>query len=797
MPSVHLSESSYKPSTVWPSHVLEAAIRNLCCSFRVEETNKFLCKLMPLSEDQINIIYDDLVEKGLYDAKVKRWKNISRSSTCSGEDDMYLPFVEIANAINDCAEFKVWTEVKGRWHNIHSRPPKSKGITAPLIRPDSVFASKNSNIITLQKKIDELKATQKEKEQEMSRNDPAEKVLLRGEIEKTKLSQVWWLQVSTVMEMKAKATENDSAEALLQLCCYMQQMFGEQLDRRFAFGLTLCSDQLSVFLFDRSGMLGTKEAINIHMSPRELIQVIASFSILKPHQLGWDPSMKIYYPENTPHLSLPSYEFPFEMKKIGLSLYKLNWVINSVAADLRTREDFLTVRAISIVGSEIMCGRASIVWEVAKLLDRQKRDKKVYVLKQGWQRFEELQSISSEPFEATVHHTAGLYEGRIYSSEYVLSNDDVPDTTLEHIRKGLSGSNKEQPLFVPTSNPNSINSPVQSDIESRLHEQIVNPNDQLEYGSRHPQLVSRVFTRIIMETWGWPIKYFKDNLELLTVIRDAVQDHKDFYLSGVLHRDVSAGNILICPQGSDTTKACGRLIDLDHGKQSTVFLPTVATTSDFNDPKLEKLVHLSQYFLQGRDLFVDEDVVRTALRSINLDPDVANMYIQASLKGISRQLTTVDPCSVSDLGWQCSVEKLPTFQDHKPRKGLRTGTVPYMSHEVLASGYSGLYVRRTDKTGQLWVHDAVHDMESFLWVIIYLALTRQSPGGSRRQELEAGDRRGAVLREVIARFFDYPPDTLQIEKQRLFTVGVGDQILENDILENFHPYFTPLKRLVR
>ncbi|KAF8518660.1 hypothetical protein BU17DRAFT_66290 [Hysterangium stoloniferum] len=772
MPSVHLSESSYKPSTVWPSHVLEAAIRNLCRSFRVEETNEFLCKLMPLSEDQINIIYDDLVEKGLYDAKVKRWKNISRSSTCSGEDDMYLPFVEIANAINDCAEFKVWTEVKGRWHNIHSRRPKSKGITAPSIRPNSVFASKNSNIITLQKKIDELKATQKEKEQEMSRNDPAEKM---------ELSQVWWLQVSTVMKMKAKATENDSAEALLQLCCYMQQMFGEQLDRRFAFGLTLCSDQLSVFLCDRSGMLGMREAINIHMSPRELIQVIASFSILKPHQLGWDPSMKIYYPENTPHLSLPSYEFPFEMKKIGLSLYELNWVINSVAADLRTREDFLTVRAISIADSEVMCGRASIVWEVVKLLDRQKCDKKVYVLKQGWQRFEELQSISGEPFEATVHRTAGLYEGRIYSSEYVLSNDDVPDTTLEHIRKGLSGNNKEQPLFVPTSNPYSINSPVQSDIESRYHERIVHPNEQLEYES--PQLVSRVFTRIIMETWGWPIKYFKDNLELLTVIRDAVQDHKDFYLSGVLHRDVSVGNILICPREGNRS-------------ETWKFL----STSEIPPRKeLDRVLANSYHFtFQVEGVFAEEDVVRTVLGVFNLKPTPAADYIKASLHGASRKVTKEEPCTLEDLHWQRFVEKLPMFQDQTPRPGFRTGTVPYMSHEVLARNYSRLYVRPGD--GKQWVHDAANDMESFLWVIIFLAITRGSPGGFRRDELDAGDFQNVDLRKVTNRFFDHL-DKLEVEKQNLFTVsgdgGNGERILENDILKSFHPYFKPLKRLVR
>ena len=52
--------------------------------------------------------------------------------------------------------------------------------------------------------------------------------------------------------------------ALNQLCIYMRLMFREQLDRRFAIGITLCLDRLAVYLCDRSGILGIKEYIDIH-----------------------------------------------------------------------------------------------------------------------------------------------------------------------------------------------------------------------------------------------------------------------------------------------------------------------------------------------------------------------------------------------------------------------------------------------------------------------------------------------------------------------------------------------------
>lgn len=34
------------------------------------------------------------------------------------------------------------------------------------------------------------------------------------------------------------------------------------------------------------------------------------------------------------------------------------------------------------------------------------------------------------------------------------------------------------------------------------------------------------------------------------------------------------------------------------------------------------------------------------------------------------------------------------------------------------------------------VHSAIHDLESFFWVLLYLCLTRSGPGGERRDELQ-------------------------------------------------------------
>lgn len=45
---------------------------------------------------------------------------------------------------------------------------------------------------------------------------------------------------------------------------YMRSILKEQLNRAFVYGLLLCQDELSVWLSDRSGVLGTQTPVNIH-----------------------------------------------------------------------------------------------------------------------------------------------------------------------------------------------------------------------------------------------------------------------------------------------------------------------------------------------------------------------------------------------------------------------------------------------------------------------------------------------------------------------------------------------------
>jgi hypothetical protein len=164
------------------------------------------------------------------------------------------------------------------------------------------------------------------------------------------------------VEVKKANDQKSFNEGIFQACTYLRLILREQLDRRFAFALLLCDDELTVLLNDRSGLVYTKDPINIHQEPLRFTQVIAAFSILSPSQVGWDPQMRVYDPES--RQSRPSYDIKDGFFKPNLA--KTHWEIDIPGPLDSPREEVITLCAISINRSEVMCGRATLVWEVIR-----------------------------------------------------------------------------------------------------------------------------------------------------------------------------------------------------------------------------------------------------------------------------------------------------------------------------------------------------------------------------------------------------------------------------------------------
>lgn len=106
--------------------------------------------------------------------------------------------------------------------------------------------------------------------------------------------------------------------------------------------------------------------------PKNFIRVILACSLLPPERLGWDPTMRLCrQPINPQSLELiHSYDPCVTLSDYRESLYDIHWVIEMPSkTDINKREQYITVRVLSMAKAECAPGRATIVWAVLKVDD--------------------------------------------------------------------------------------------------------------------------------------------------------------------------------------------------------------------------------------------------------------------------------------------------------------------------------------------------------------------------------------------------------------------------------------------
>ncbi len=110
------------------------------------------------------------------------------------------------------------------------------------------------------------------------------------------------------------------------------------------------------------------------------------------------------------------------------------------------------------------------------------------------------------------------------------------------------------------------------------------------------------------------------------------------------------------------------------------------------------------------------------------------------------------------------------------------GTPPYTSGEILS--------RERYYSDSALFHDAVHDMESFFWVLVHICITRSGPDAQRRAELDGEAKDHPKLHLVVYCLFDGDRDVLVFNKRKLFK---APNDFKEFIIPHFHPYFEKLQ----
>ncbi|KAJ8453859.1 hypothetical protein ONZ51_g13362 [Trametes cubensis] len=762
---------------------------------RTVPTRDFLDRIMPVGSEQLERIYDAVMR---YKDKLytrKRWQTFPQAEKQYEELDIYPAFVETANVIAKVARDEAGEREdqvrEAIWVGYHAEVPQTPGKDAAPIPPDCALA--------------------------MAFADPSQ-------APSETRDKLRWLQVVAAVEAKRDFDQKDK-ELISQLLAHLRVIMVEQKDRRFALGLYLSNTQASVWLQDRAGALGMDVPIDIHENPRDFIQVIAAFAILPAHRLGFDPTMKL---AREPLPPIYTYRLTSQVPDhFNLGQYKetnvaTQWVITT------EQGDFTTLRVLNLLRADVASGSGCIIWAAIRYEDRDMDpdERKVFVFKQLWKSdglldegaiYEHLKSVSGDP--------DAQYVGKFEFHEVVKIGNEV-DNTDRLIRRGLDPvpmQMEEQQPYLTHPGATDSESDVWYDVEF-LEVDGIQVTSRIVARRRRkmkpPVNCTRV--RIVLGVLGRPIEFFSSVRELVSLLLDCVRGHRFAYEHGVVHRDISTGNLLIALKGhhippssrSDSQVVQGCLIDFDHAKRTqTVEERKVIYDAD----KIRRLTNLKLHHANIEELAeqVTDDVVLRAVHLVKQRfPNTSTsahvaMYIEAALqryKASGRPPPSNNLYTPEMLGWDGPLLRppLPLRSVTQPAGEVRSGTPPFISPKILKLPQT-VVVRWRDSSSfptSSVVHDAIHDMESFFWVLLFFCITRGGPGGGRRKELEgeldtfpAQDRDEVQqIRRINHCLFGGDMETIACNKAELF---LHPEDFEEHVLPYVHPYFEHLKLMLR
>ncbi|KAI0750211.1 hypothetical protein C8Q80DRAFT_1233155 [Daedaleopsis nitida] len=193
----------------------------------------------------------------------------------------------------------------------------------------------------------------------------------------------------------------------------------------------------------------------------------------------------------------------------------------------------------------------------------------------------------------------------------------------------------------------------------------------------------RSHMRFIMAHVGRPITEFKNTYELVRAFYDAIIGHKKAYEeAGILHRDISVGNIMILDDRDKDDSPTGFLLDFDY---SSIVEHVV-------DPK------------RAKAQADPKNSTPQPTNAGNTDSENADSEKKTPRKKRS-QMNALEYAAF----FQSMLERSPVEQRACQKE--RTGTYYFIAVELLEA--SGLIAV---------IHEPRHDLESFYWVLLWVVL---------------------------------------------------------------------------
>ncbi|EAU93371.2 other/FunK1 protein kinase [Coprinopsis cinerea okayama7 len=451
-----------------------------------------------------------------------------------------------------------------------------------------------------------------------------------------------WLRTLLVAEVKPN--RDDDWDSVIQLSTYLRQILREQHDRRF----------------DSSG---ADQTVDIDKDPKTFVRIMASFATMNPERLGFDPAMKMLVPNRPPTYS---YRLPFH--EVPKHRHSLRWEI------VINKNIYHTVEPLSVARSEIMCGRATLVWRAFRLSDYTNepntKDLKLYIIKQSWR-----PNVGGAA-ELELYSRLGDFGGR--RKDPVCHGEDVEGSNTQKdfrrgihtepakdiVGKGSKGGAQQRTLSEPRDEHNLVHNTFSAKNPPKIAQ----------------EFMERVQCRLVIPVNGTAIKMFTSLKELVEALLDAVKEYEwAYYQKGICHRDISIGNIVM-----EILERKGSLIDFDHAKD----LGPNYTPRRVSSLREELRDHLAEFRKICPQSEASDNLALLILHHVrgsspHRDALAATSrlwdYLDAS--GAS----AIRPLEISDMlpGLENDPVLPPDFSERTAIHAVATGTVAFMSHKLL------------------------------------------------------------------------------------------------------------------
>ncbi|KAJ2813150.1 hypothetical protein H4S07_000897 [Coemansia furcata] len=315
--------------------------------------------------------------------------------------------------------------------------------------------------------------------------------------------------------VEAKVHSSDSDKAFPQLYGYIRQMFQTQHNLRFAWGFTICGNEIRVCHFGSDKAVSSKPMDITTSSGRlSFIELLVNWSVCEEHQLGRDPTIG-YLPD----LGCWQIDCPNDGAR-GFDTKPRCYYFNTVVC-----------HADRLFGRHTRCFLATDIKPMAKVTDTSPLVPAV-VIKDAWAFAERL------AHEDVRNEIKLLNKIKTTLSERITPEDDIiyPEIVVGG-----------QVLFTRNG--------------GKTHDNTDSMYRGVEFASdMKPHF--RVHRRIVMAQIGKRLHTLNSVDEFITVVGDVMRCHNAiFQHCKILHRDISDNNVLVFRQADGIAR--GLLIDFD------------------------------------------------------------------------------------------------------------------------------------------------------------------------------------------------------------------------------------------